>query len=50
MKRRIVAFSRYLIVVAIAGIFIATMALLVYGALTYFIGQQPKKAKTNDDK
>jgi hypothetical protein len=49
MMRRIVAGSRYLSAVAIAGILIATMALLVYGALTYFIGQQTKKAKANDD-
>ena len=48
--RRIVAGSRYLIAAAIAGIFIAAMALLVYGAPTYFLSQQPKKAKTNDDK
>jgi uncharacterized membrane protein YqhA len=33
MMRRIVAGSRYLIVVAVAGIFIAAIALLVYGAL-----------------
>ena len=33
MIRRIVAGSRYLIVVAVAGIFIAATALLVYGAL-----------------
>jgi len=33
MIRRIVAGSRYLIVVAVAGIFIAASALLVYGAL-----------------
>ena len=33
MTRRIVAGSRYLIVVAVAGIFIAATALLVYGAL-----------------
>jgi uncharacterized membrane protein YqhA len=33
MIRRIVAGSRYLIVVAVAGIFVATIALLLYGAL-----------------
>jgi uncharacterized membrane protein YqhA len=33
MIRRIVAGSRYLIVVAVAGIFIAAIALLLYGAL-----------------
>ena len=33
MIRRVVAGSRYLIVVAVAGIFIAATALLVYGAL-----------------
>ena len=33
MIRHIVAGSRYLIVVAVAGIFIAAIALLVYGAL-----------------
>ena len=49
MIRRIVAGSRYLIVVAVAGIFIAATALLIVAALTYFLGQQPKKAKTNAD-
>jgi uncharacterized membrane protein YqhA len=33
MTRRIVAGSRYLIVVAVAGIFVAASALLLYGAL-----------------
>ena len=33
MIRRLVAGSRYLIVVAVAGIFIAATALLIYGAL-----------------
>src|SRR4051812_36210680 len=33
MIRRIVAGSRYLIIVAVAGIFIAATALLLYGAL-----------------
>ena len=45
MMRRIVAGSRYLIAAAIAGIFIATMALLVYGALTYY---QPEAQESTD--
>ena len=45
MLQHLLARSRYLIIIAVAGSFLAAITLVI-AALTYFLSQKPKKDKS----